>query len=184
MMNTFFKKLSFCFLFMATTFSAVAQDIPTKNDKEHNSIFLGLGAGLDYGGIGAKIEYLPVKNIGIFAGLGYNLKDAGWNIGASYKIKASERVSINPMVFYGYNGVLKVDGASEYDMVSHGVSFGVNVDINVGDNGNKVSLGLYVPIRSKKFMDNYDAVKDDPYVKIENDLIPIAIGIGYNWRLN
>lgn len=183
-MNLFFKKLSFSLLFMAATSTAFAQDTPTQTPKEPNNVYMGLGLGLDYGGMGAKIEYLPVENIGVFAGLGYNLETAGWNVGASYKLWASERLSINPMAMYGYNGVLKVDGISEYDMVSYGVTFGVNLDIYVGKKGNKISTGLYVPIRSKKFMDNYDAAKEDYRVVMNNELLPVAIGVGYNWKIN
>ncbi|MDM1046059.1 hypothetical protein HX004_14610 [Myroides sp. 1354] len=183
-MNTFLKKLSFSFLFMAVTSTAFAQEAPTRSYDDPNKLYMGLGLGLDYGGIGGKIEYLPVKNIGVFAGLGYNLEEAGWNIGASYKIKASERLSVNPTVLYGYNGVLKVDGASEYNMVSYGMSFGVNVDIHVGKQGNKITTGFFIPVRSQKFRDNYDAVKDDPYISMDNELFPFTVGVGYNWRLN
>lgn len=169
---------------MTMALPAFAQDTPTPSYNDPNKVYMGLGFGLDYGGLGAKIEYLPVKNIGLFAGLGYNLAEAGWNIGASYKIKTSERLSINPTAFYGYNGVLKVDGASEFDMVSYGVTFGVNFDIYVGKKGNKITAGLNVPIRSQKFNDNYDAVKNNPLIKMDNEILPIAIGVGYNWRLN
>ena len=40
--------------------------------------YLGLGAGLDYGGLGAKVEYLPIKNFGLFGGLGFNILSVGW----------------------------------------------------------------------------------------------------------
>jgi len=33
-------------------------------------------------------------------------------------------------------------------------------------------------------MDNYDDVKDDSRVSIDNELLPIAIGVGYNWKRN
>ena len=147
-------------------------------------VFLGLGFGLDYGGFGGKIEYLPVKNFGLFGGLGYNLLSAGWNVGATYKILPEKKVSPNLMLFYGYNGVSKVDGAPEYEMTSYGVTIGANLDIKTGNKGNKLSIGLFVPIRSKKFMDNYDALKNDPRIELKNELMPIAISIGYNFILN
>jgi len=182
-MITLLKRWSISLLFLTAASAAFAQDT-AQPEKEFNKVYAGLGLGLDYGGFGAKIEYLPIEEIGVFAGLGYNLEEAGWNVGVSYKLKLSERVSLNPLVMYGYNGVLKVDGAPEYDMVSYGTTFGANVDIYVGNGRNKVSVGLYVPVRSKKFMDNYDAVKDDSYIEMKNELLPIAIGIGYNWKLN
>lgn len=185
-MNTFLKSLSFSCIFLATASTSFAQETetPIHNLNAPKSVYLGLGFGLDHGGMGAKIEYLPVKNIGVFAGLGYNLAELGWNLGATYKIKTSERFSINPTAFYGYNGVLKVDGASEYDMVSHGLSVGLNLDFHVGKKDNKITAGIFVPFRSQKFNDNYDLVKDHPYIKMDSKLTPVTFSIGYNWKVN
>ena len=147
-------------------------------------VYFGIGMGLDYGGIfGGKIEYLPVKNFGLYGGLGYNLLSVGWNVGATYKILPDKNVSPNLMLFYGYNGVSKVEGAPEYEMTSYGVTIGGNLDIKVGTKGNKLSVGLFVPIRTQKFMDNYDAMKNDPRIEMKNDLLPIAISVGYNWLI-
>ena len=154
--------------------------------QSEQQVYLGFGMGLDYGGMfGGKIEYLPVKNLGIFAGLGYNLLSVGWNVGATYKILPDKKVSPNLMVFYGYNGVSKVDGvgASEYEMTSYGVTIGANLDILVGNKGSKLSIGLFVPMRSSKFMDNYDAMKNDPRIELKNELMPVTISFGYNFVL-
>lgn len=43
---------------------------------------------------------------------------------------------------------------------------------------------VVVPVRSEKFMDNYDAMKNDPRVFLESSLIPVTIGVGYNFKLN
>ena len=146
--------------------------------------YLGIGTGMDHGGLfGGKIEYLPIKNLGLFGGLGYNLLSVGWNLGATFKILPEKKVSPNLMVFYGYNGVSKVEGAPEYEMTSYGITVGGNLDFKVGHKGNKLSVGLFVPIRSQKFMDNYDAMKNDPNIEMKNDLIPVAISVGYNWAL-
>ena len=148
-------------------------------------VYIGPGTGLDYGGIfGGKIEYLPVKNFGLFGGLGYNLLSVGWNLGATFKILPDKKVSPNLMLLYGYNGVSKVEGAPQYEMTSYGVTIGGNLDIKMGNTGNKLSIGLFVPIRSQKFMDNYDAMKNDPGIEIKNDLLPIAFSIGFNFLIN
>ena len=152
--------------------------------QNRQQVYAGVGMGLDYGGIfGVKVEYLPIKYFGIYGGLGYNLLSAGWNVGATYKILPDKKVSPNLMVFYGYNGVSKVVGASEYNMTSYGVTIGGNLDIKLGDKGNKLSLGLFVPIRSQEFMDNYDAMKNNPNIEMKNNLLPIAIGVGFNFAL-
>jgi len=150
------------------------------NGQNSQQIYLGFGYGFDYGGVGGKVEYLPVKNFGLFGGLGYNLLSVGWNVGATYKILPDNKISPNLMLFYGYNGVSQISGAPEYNMTSYGVTIGGSLDIKVGSKGNKLSVGLFVPIRSQKFMDNYDAVKNNPNIEVQNDLVPVAFSVGYN----
>lgn len=33
---------------------------------------IGFGMGIDYGGFGSRVAYLPIDNIGLFAAVGYN----------------------------------------------------------------------------------------------------------------
>ena len=146
-------------------------------------VYLGLGMGLDHGGLGVKAEYLPIKYFGIFGGVGYNFLSAGWNAGATCKILPNKRVSPNLMVFYGYNGVTKAIGAPEYNMTSYGVTVGANLDIFLGISGNKLSFGLFVPIRSSEFMNNYDAMRNDPKIEMISNLLPIAFSAGFNFAL-
>ena len=170
------KKICVCVFLMF-----IGTQIYGQNEQK---VYLGAGMGLDYGGIfGGKIEYLPVKNFGLYGGLGYNLLSIGWNVGATYKILPDKKVSPNLMLFYGYNGVSNVENAPEYKMTSYGVTIGGNLDIKIGRKGNKLSISLFFPIRTQKFLDNYDAIKNDPRVELKNDLLPIAFGIGYNWLL-
>jgi hypothetical protein len=148
------------------------------------NVYLGLGIGFDYGGIGGKIEYLPTKNFGLIGGIGHNMLSVGWNLGATYKILPDKKVSPNLMVLYGYNATFigKDSYAEKYEMTSYGFTFGINVDLNT-KSGNKWSFGLLIPIRSSKFNDNYDAAKNDPNLNLENELIPIGLSVGYNFKL-
>ena len=167
-------------------------------------VYLGLGFGFDYGGFGGKIEYFPVHRFGVFGGAGYNFISAGWNVGATYRIlgektngctqtkqehqtrlhKFLSNITVSPNValFYGYNGgVAKIENAPEYEMNSYGVTVGAQADIMMGCRGNKLTVGLFVPIRSKKFMDNYRAMKDDPYVNLNSKLMPVTFSVGYSF---
>jgi hypothetical protein len=148
-------------------------------------VYIGAGFGFDYGGLGAKVEYLPTPHIGVFGGLGYNLLSVGWNIGATYKILPAKKVSPNLMVFYGYNAVfIGADSyAKRYESTSYGVTVGLNLDIRTGRKGNKLSIGLFVPFRSSKFKDNYDAAENDSNLEFKNSLLPIGFSIGYNFAL-
>ncbi|MDR2293247.1 MAG: hypothetical protein LBE11_07225 [Prevotellaceae bacterium] len=172
------KKLCIAIFLFGTINYAYAQTTP-------KDIYLGLGAGFDYGGIGGKIEYLPTKNFGLFGGLGHNMLSIGWNAGVTYKIMPDKKASPNLMIFYGYNSTYTgEDSYSEkYNMTSYGFTFGINVDIKT-KSGNKWSFGLFFPIRSSKFNRNYDAAKDDPEVNhlFESDM-PVGISAGYNFKL-
>jgi hypothetical protein len=146
------------------------------------NVYLGIGFGFDYGGIfGGKLEYLPTRHLGLFGSLGYNSLSLGWNMGVSYKFSPEAKVSPTICAFYGYNAVSKVENAAEYNMTSYGITFGGGVNVKLGENENILSINLFVPVRSKKFMDNYDAIKNDSRIKMETGLIPIGFSIGYNF---
>ncbi|MDO5106593.1 hypothetical protein [Capnocytophaga sp.] len=150
---------------------------------QNQELYVGPGIGFDYGGIGGKIEYLPVKNFGVFGGLGFNFLTVGWNVGATYKIPVSRMVSVNPIAMFGYNGVNVTFGKfPEYEKVSYGPSFGANVDIKFGKRGNKLSAGLLIPVRSKAFNDVYKAMEKDSRL-ITTQLFPVAVSVGYNFKL-
>jgi len=154
--------------------------------QDNPKAYLGGGTGLDYGGLlGAKLEVLPVKYIGLFGGAGYNLLSLGWNVGGTYKILPDKKVSPNLIVMYGYNAVfVGADSYSKkYNMTSYGVTAGVNMDIKLGQKGHKLSGGLFIPFRSKKFNDNYDAVRNDRNMELHNELLPFTLGVGFNFAL-
>ena len=175
--------IAICLAVSVTLFAQQQSITVSQPMQKEQKLYLGVGFGFDYGGVGGKIEYLPIKSIGLFGGLGSNFVSLGWNVGATYKILPDKKVSPNLMVMYGYNAALSVKGASEYDKVSYGISVGGNLDIKLGSKGNTMSIGLFVPIRSKEFMDHLDSVKNDPRIKMENDLLPVAFSFGYNFAL-
>jgi len=145
-------------------------------------IYFGMGAGFDYGGLfGGKIEWLPIKYFGVFAGCGYNLLSFGWNVGGTIKMLPDKKVSPNLVLMYGYNGVIVgADSYSRgYEMTSYGITLGINFDIKVGAR-NKISLGLLAPFRSREFIENYNDAMNNPNMSL-TPLLRIAISIGYNF---
>ncbi|MDR1680384.1 MAG: hypothetical protein LBS12_01170 [Prevotellaceae bacterium] len=173
------KLLIVCALALVIAPAAFAQEDAGRTSR----IYLGPGFGLDYGGIGLKCEFEPVKYIGLFAGAGYNFSSLGWNIGASGRILPNARICPTASLLYGYNGVLVVEGASYYDATSYSVTIGGGVEWSFGESGHKLSLNLFVPIRTASFMDNYDAAKNDPRIEMKNELSPVGFSVGYNFRI-
>jgi len=49
---------------------------------------------------------------------------------------------------------------------------------------NKLSVGLFVPLRSADFKDKYKAVTNNPNIKSFGILLPIAISVGFNFGLH
>ena len=77
------KKIYAILLFIAAgIFYANAQIMATDlTDPTTEKLNLGVGIGFDYGTIGANLLFYPQKNIGIFAGGGYNLMGFSYNAG-------------------------------------------------------------------------------------------------------
>jgi hypothetical protein len=130
-------------------------------------IYGGPGIGLDYGGLGVKIEYLPVKWLGLFGGAGYNFNGLGTNGGLSFKGFPDYSSTPVLMVMYGYNAVMKVkDALNNTEIFSetyYGFSAGAGYDFLVGKNRNKISIALVVPFRSNDFNEQYNDFKEAGY---------------------
>jgi hypothetical protein len=174
-MKTLLKSVCVIFLLCSGQLLVTAQ----------SKFYAGPGLGLDYGGIGGKLEILPVKYVGLFGGVGFNLRSVRWNTGLSCKLAPEKKICPTLLGFYGYNGVLMVwnDVSSRYNMTSYGFSFGAGIDIKKGRKGNKMSIGLFVPLREQKFIDNYKEAKNDPNIDQLGLLSPVGVSFGYNFAL-
>ena len=146
-------------------------------------VYGGFGAGLDHGGLGFKIEYLPVKRIGLFAGAGYNFNKMGTNAGISWKAFADNKSTPMIMAMYGYNAILKVQapiGTATFSETYYGFSAGIGYEFFFGQNRNKIVLSLLMPFRGSDFKDQYDAFEAAGYTFTTN-VLPVLFGIGINF---
>jgi hypothetical protein len=144
---------------------------------------IGIGAGMDYGGIGGNILYYPQNNIGLFAGLGYNFNGIGYNVGTKIRlINAKHPTKASPYVMgmYGYNTVIAVQNLSKFNKVFYGPSFGLGLDYKSSkSNDHYWTFALLFPIRGTE-VDNYIAdLKNNHGVVFKNNLSPVAFSIGY-----
>ena len=73
-------------------FTAYSQELaPVKQIDVNDILFLGLGAGLDYGGFGGSILFYPQRNFGFFAGAAYAIAGLGFNAGAKLSLPPISR---------------------------------------------------------------------------------------------
>lgn len=141
---------------------------------------VGLGLGLEYGGIGLNGTFLSEDGFGGFVGAGYVFAGVGFNAGIQYSINSSAKTHPFIMAMYGYNAAIVVEGSDSFNKVYYGPSFGAG--INIGNKKNNMwRISISVPIRADEVQEDLDRLKNSG-VSID-DLPPVAIAIGYNFRI-
>lgn len=180
--------------FFAIVFNVFSQEdtIPVRDYQvnkipsviNHN-MDLGIGFGMDYGGLfGVQFGFVPIKYLTIFAAGGYYIIEIGWQFGIKTPFIAKN--SENPFrpylkAMYGSNSIIIVDGSSNYDKVYTGFTIGFGLEFRMGKKKqNGFDIDLNVPLRSPDFWEDWNEVKDDPYVGVTEDPLPFAISIGYH----
>lgn len=170
--------------------TSFAQSNGMKNNTKpsYTNVYLGIGFGQDYGGIGIRAEYRPLKNIGIFASAGYALIDPALNLGISAKLLPDKKFCPTLSAMYGYNAVIKLKdytGSTSADSkIYYGPSIGLGAELRMGKNNkDNLSFGICVPFRNSEFHKDYDALKAGGY-EFNPDFLPITFTLGINFGLN
>lgn len=186
-MNSFKTTSALFLLFFA--FNIQAQVETKVTTKYTLASTLGVGAGLDYGGIGANLLYYPTAKLGVFGGFGYAFAGVGYNFGAKFRLIANKEFpKINPYLtaMYGYNAAIAVKDATQFNKIFYGPTVGAGIDFNPNSakKSGYWSLAILVPIRSSEVDKYFDYLKYSKGIKFENELFPIAISLGYRFKLN
>lgn len=183
-------KIIFIFLvFSLVQVNGKCQSKNTSSDSiTHETVSFGIGAGLDYGGIGVNGSVFLRKNIGVFLGLGYNLIGPGYNAGLKYKFQTKNpnaKTVINLLAMYGYNGAIKITEKSgnSISKVYHGPAFGIELDTRKTlKQKSYLSVGLLVPVRPDFYTD-YNNFKNQG-ASFNFPPLPVLLTLGYKFILN
>lgn len=152
---SFSKVASSLILIIAVCLSqpASAQKDTITKERYKSYLYAGFGVGLDYSGFGARIEFMALDHLGIFAALGHSLADVGYNAGLTLRALPDRRVTPVFTAMYGYNGAIittyngkKITGNNYY-----GLSFGTGLEFSFGRRNSHINFNLLVPIRSEQF---------------------------------
>ena len=148
-----------------------------------DQVSIGIGAGLDYGGIGGNLNYYPTKSIGLFAGLGYAIAGVGVNGGLKFRYipkKPEARVRPYGLAMYGYNAGIAVLNASQHNKLFYGPSFGAGIDLHrSSQKPGYWSISIFVPIRKPEVKEYIEMLENEYGASFQNLLFPVAVSIGY-----
>jgi hypothetical protein len=174
--------ISFLSLLLFT--SAVSGQVAAPAKAERNvasSTHLGLGMGMDHGGIGVRLDVPLSRNLAAVGGLGYAVVGMGWNVGLQLRTDPTKPVGLYMTALYGYNGAIKVEGAGRYDKLYYGFTPGAGVEFR-GARGNFFHMALLVPLRSPEFWGDWDDLKAEG-VQVKQGPLPVAVSLGYHFAL-
>jgi len=155
----------------------------------NRKITMGIGLGLDYGGIGVRIAYSPVKYLDVFGGLGFNFIGLGANGGLSYNILPGRSCIPVVNIMYGYNAVLRIDDFYPYGSTHgptlkktyYGFTAGAGLKIRLSrKTHNFLYIGLNVPFRNAEFHRDYHYVTAIRNIPLAAKMLPVLFVIGYN----
>lgn len=146
---------------------------------------LGVGVGLPYGGFGGKLSVNPADQLALFAGVGYNLVGVGANFGAQYIFPSKKQTEFFLTGMYGYNAVIKIQGADNLNDSFSGVTAGLGIRINSSRNeGAFWDFGVLVPARSQAYKDSFDDIKNNPNITDLTEPWPVQLFVGFNFPLS
>lgn len=146
---------------------------------------LGVGLGLDYGGIlGAKCSFIPLPFVSVFGSVGLQVGGVGWNTGITWHIlpvMSNYAFRPNIKLMYGINSAILVVGKSKYTQQFTGFTPGIGMEMRFGKHKRSgLDIDLNVPLRSPEFWSHWNEVKDDPDVEDTNEPLPVALSIGFH----
>ena len=163
-----------------TTRAAIAMN--QRSEIKYDELTLGIGLGIDHGGIGANLCGYPLKDLGIFGGFGYALAGVGLEAGVKYRFISKDKFTKwAPFVegMYGYNAAIAVTNAQEYNKLFYGPTFGAGVTFRPNPlKSGGLHMALLIPVRGSD-VDEYISELKTKGVVFKNELIPFAISVAY-----
>ena len=169
------------FIFSVNILSA-QENVPVRTiDQQIN---FGVGIGVDYGGIGIRLSVLPESHFSLFAALGDNLNGAGYNFGAAYRFTPFNTTCWYYTMMYGYNAVIIIKDASQYNQTYYGISPGFGIEFHGRRRpGNFFNLELLIPLRTQEYRYDIIALQNKRTITLKSQPLPFTISMGFHFKL-
>ena len=143
------------------------------------SVNAGIGYGIDYGLLGARLSILPVKYLAVSGAIGFTFNGPGYNGGLSFRMLPDRKVCPYLGAVYGFNTVY-LHTNSDLSKNYNGFTISTGIELHRRNKPNFWNFGINVPIRSQEFRDDEENYKQDPgYIAPS----PLGITVGYHFGL-
>jgi len=178
------KKAVLTLVFLSLAIMNYAQE-STYKAKDYEMTSIGIGLGLDNGGIGVNATAYLQKNIALFAGLGYNFYEASYNVGTKLRLLSKDnRITPFAMAMYGYNAVIIITNEKDLSKTFFGTSIGAGVDIRNKKKTNIWSFGLIIPFRTTEVKNYMQHLRENNGVEFNGPLPPFALSVSLRFWIN
>lgn len=180
------------FVLLCSNIYAQADSIPvrdvntaTKNIEMNHTFDVGIGFGMDYGGVlGLQIGVAPIKHVTAFGAVGYYMIGIGWNFGLKVlPFPKTTEHGVRPFLkaMYGCNSIIVAEGTDKYDKIYKGFTAGLGIEFRFGKKKmNGFDIDLNIPLRTGEFWVDYNAMKNDPTMSVTQEPIPVAFSVGFH----
>jgi len=176
----------FLFLFLQGVILAQENSEDSTHKKFHLQKDFGIGFGIDYGGLGARAGFYPIKYLGLFGSVGIMGGGMGWQLGiVGYILPRSNKKAVRPyvQVLYGINAATNIQGGSEYNGTFAGPSVGAGLELRFGKKRKHgFNFDVNYPFRSEKYEERIEAIKSDPHLGSLTEPWVILFSLGYHWE--
>lgn len=154
-------------------------------EKQSNT-YLGLGLGLDYGGMpGVNLMYTPFRKAAFYLGVGNAFTGVGINGGATYRFQSNKRDRrVVPYItgMYGYNAIIQVVNERSLNKIFRGPTFGAGIELHRNPGRlNHWAFAILVPIRNQDVDEYINHLENFHGVEFTSELMPVLISVGYKY---
>lgn len=175
----------FAFLFFVEGYSQPTED---KTPITLDTTSLGFGFGVDYGGTGGSILFYPLRNLGLFGGVGYTPAGIGYNGGIKFRIatkKHSSRLVPFLTAMYGTNAAVVIENGEKYNKLFNGPTFGFGTDLKRKPTKHSFfTLAILFPIYDSNAIDEYiRQIRTLHSLQLKKSLEDVLFSVGFRFIL-
>lgn len=157
-----------------------------ETSKEYKpQLHLGFGLGIDYGGLpGASLMYSPIRQVGIYSGVGNAFVGVGYCAGLKVKGAFENNQGLVPFILgmYGTNAVVRINDVRPLSRIFSGFSLGGGFEIHPGTSREShFSLTVILPYRKHAVKNYLDFLESNYGMIYTSKLKPVLLSIGYQY---